>query len=470
MSNIYQFIELPRVGPTKKKITERKNTFKEIYHIFSPQQAQLQADRCLSCGNPYCQEKCPVSNNIPDWLHLVYEDRIEEAAELAHLTNSLPEICGRVCPQDRLCEGSCTLEGQDFGAVTIGAIEKYIVETAFKRGWRPKVIAKDAQAKKVAVVGSGPAGLACADFLNRQGVKVTVYERQQEIGGLLTFGIPAFKLEKTVLSRRRALYNSLGIEFRLGCEVGKDIPFKELIGHYDALFLATGVYQSLKADIPGEDASGAYSALPFLTATTEKLLGLHSENYVSMKGKRVLVLGGGDTAMDCVRTSIRQGAAEVTCVYRRDVHNMPGSRREYRNAKEEGAKFAFNKQPIAIESNDQGQVTGLKVAETKLVAAEDKGRARVQIVADSETLLPCDAIIIAFGFKPHAMPWLKEGHVAVDPSGRIALQGSKLFQTSNEKIFAGGDIIHGSDLVVTSILDGREAANSILDYLSIPNK
>lgn len=464
MSNIYQFIELPRVGPAKKKITERKNTFKEIYHIFSPQQAQLQADRCLSCGNPYCQEKCPVSNNIPDWLHLAYEDRIEEAAELAHLTNSLPEVCGRVCPQDRLCEGSCTLEGQDFGAVTIGAIEKYIVETALKRGWRPNVIAKAANAKKVAVVGSGPAGLACADFLNRKGIKVTVYERQKEIGGLLTFGIPSFKLEKAILTRRRELYSSLGIEFRLGCEIGKDVRFKELIHQYDALFLATGVYQGLKADIPGENALGVYSALPFLIATTEKLLGLYSKNYVSMNNKRVLVLGGGDTAMDCVRTSIRQGAIEVTCVYRRDVYNMPGSRKEYKNAKEEGAKFAFNKQPIAIESNEKGEVTGLKVAQTKLVPSEDSGRARAQIVAGSETILPCDAIIIAFGFKPHAMPWLEEGQVAVDSSGRIALKGPNPFQTSNKKIFAGGDIVHGSDLVVTSILDGREAANSILDY------
>ncbi|WP_337956214.1 FAD-dependent oxidoreductase, partial [Actinobacillus porcinus] len=332
--NVYQFIDLQRVDPPKIPLNIRKTEFVEIYNLFTDEQAKAQADRCLECGNPYCQNRCPLHNNIPNWLRLANEGRIVEAAELAHTTNSLPEVCGRVCPQDRLCEGSCTLNAE-FGAVTIGNVEKYITEKAFELGWRPQVKGLKT-GKKVAIVGAGPAGLGCADVLIRNGVEVTVYERQQEIGGLLTFGIPAFKLEKSVMSRRREIFAEMGVEFKLGVEIGKDLTLDGLVSQYDAVFLAVGTYQGMKAHIPNEDAQGVYSALPFLIGNTQHLLGLNAPDFVSMEGKKVVVLGGGDTAMDCVRTSIRQGAAEVTCVYRRDAANMPGSKKEYTNAKEEG--------------------------------------------------------------------------------------------------------------------------------------
>ncbi|MBN3860173.1 NAD(P)-binding protein [Neisseriaceae bacterium PsAf] len=463
--NIYQFIDLPRVEAPKKTLEERKGTFNEIYHIFSETQAQSQADRCLACGNPYCQHKCPVNNNIPNWLKLVYEGRIIEAAELS-LTNILPEICVRVCPQDRLCEGSCTIN-DEYGAVTIGGIEKYITETAFEMGWKPQVIAKEENAKKVAVVGYGPAGLACADFLNRNGVRVTVYERQPEIGGLLTFGIPAFKLEKEVLIRRREIFQELGIEFQLNTEIGKDISLTELENQYDAIFLGTGTYQGMMANIPREYAKGVYSALPFLISNTEHLMGFESDNYVSMQDKKVVVLGGGDTAMDCVRTSIRQQAASVHCVYRRDAENMPCSKKEFHNAQEEGVEFIFNAQPVAVVVNEQNEVTGIQVTKTQLGEPDEKGRRRAEIIPNSETTISCDAIIIAFGFTPHAMPWLNEVKVTIDEKGRIIANNTFPHQTNNPKFFAGGDITRGSDLVVTAVLEGRNAAFSIMDFLTI---
>ena len=326
--NVYQFIDLPRVDPPKIPLNSRKTTFVEIYQAFTDTQAQAQADRCLGCGNPYCQNKCPLHNNIPNWLRLANEGRIIEAAELAHSTNSLPEVCGRVCPQDRLCEGDCTLNAE-FGAVTIGNVEKYITETAFEMGWRPNLHHVPKAGKKVAVIGAGPAGLGCADVLTRNGVDVTVYERQPEIGGLLTFGIPAFKLEKEVMVRRREVFGEMGITFKLGVEIGRDVKLDDLAAEYDAVFLGVGTYQGMKADIDNENAQGVYSALPFLIGNTQNLLGFDSPDFVSMAGKRVVVLGGGDTAMDCVRTSVRQNAAEVTCVYRRDAANMPGSRKEF---------------------------------------------------------------------------------------------------------------------------------------------
>ena len=406
--NVYQFIDLPRVDPPKIPLTSRKTTFVEIYQAFTDTQAQAQADRCLGCGNPYCQNKCPLHNNIPNWLRLANEGRIIEAAELAHSTNSLPEVCGRVCPQDRLCEGDCTLNAE-FGAVTIGNVEKYITETAFEMGWRPNLHHVPKAGKKVAVIGAGPAGLGCADVLTRNGVDVTVYERQPEIGGLLTFGIPAFKLEKEVMVRRREVFGEMGIQFKLGVEIGRDVKLDDLAAEYDAVFLGVGTYQGMKADIANENAQGVYSALPFLIGNTQNLLGFDSPDFVSMAGKRVVVLGGGDTAMDCVRTSVRQNAAEVTCVYRRDAANMPGS----------------------------------------------------------EEVIACDAVIVAFGFAPHAMPWLESVGVTTDNRGRIEARGQYKQQTANPKIFAGGDITRGSDLVVTAIAEGRDAAEGILDYLDI---
>lgn len=477
--NIYQFIDLPRVEPRKKSLEQRKTEFIEIYQIFDKSQAEAQADRCLSCGNPYCQHKCPLHNNIPNWLKLTYEGRIIEAAELAHETNTLPEVCGRVCPQDRLCEGSCTLNAE-FGAVTIGNIEKYITEKAFKLGWRPKVKEVPFSGKKVAVVGAGPAGLGCAEQLIRNGVAVTVYERQQEIGGLLTFGIPAFKLEKNVMSRRREIFSAMGIEFKLGVNIGQDISLTELVEQYDAVFLGVGTYQGMPAGIPNEQAQGVYSALPYLIANTQHLMNLPSPDYVSMAGKSVVVLGGGDTAMDCVRTAIRQQAREVTCVYRRDQQNMPGSRKEFSNAKEEGANFHFNAQPVeitvkpqliegqAIAINvEQGQVAGIKVVKTKLGKPDNNGRQIAEIIEGSEQLIACDAVIVAFGFAPHKMPWLADVAVTTDQRGRIETTGELPQQTANPKIFAGGDITRGSDLVVTAIAEGRQAAHSILAFLEV---
>ncbi|EIC14135.1 FAD-dependent oxidoreductase [Kingella kingae] len=470
--NIYQFIDLPRTDPQKIPLANRKKEFVEIYQAFTDTQAQSQADRCLACGNPYCQNKCPLHNNIPNWLRLANEGRIIEAAELAHSTNTLPEVCGRVCPQDRLCEGDCTLNAE-FGAVTIGNIEKYITEKAFEMGWKPSIQAEKT-GKKVAVIGAGPAGLGCADILIRNGVDVTVYERQQEIGGLLTFGIPAFKLEKDVMSRRRELFSEMGVQFKLGVEIGKDIQLNELVNEYDAVFLGVGTYKGMTADIPNENVAGVYSALPFLIGNTQNLLNLDAPEYVSMAGKRVVVLGGGDTAMDCVRTSVRQGAAEVTCVYRRDAANMPGSKKEYINAKEEGVAFQFNAQPVqieaepvAVQTDESGKVTGIQIVRTQMGEPDENGRRRAEVISGSEEVIACDAVIVAFGFAPHEMAWLVSVNVATDNRGRIARSGSLKQQTSNEKIFAGGDITRGSDLVVTAIAEGRTAAESILEYLGV---
>ncbi|WP_038327672.1 FAD-dependent oxidoreductase [Kingella kingae] len=470
--NIYQFIDLPRTDPQKIPLANRKKEFVEIYQAFTDTQAQSQADRCLGCGNPYCQNKCPLHNNIPNWLRLAHEGRIIEAAELAHTTNTLPEVCGRVCPQDCLCEGDCTLNAE-FGAVTIGNIEKYITEKAFEMGWKPSIQAEKT-GKKVAVIGAGPAGLGCADILIRNGVDVTVYERQQEIGGLLTFGIPAFKLEKDVMSRRRELFSEMGVAFKLGVEIGKDIQLNELVNEYGAVFLGVGTYKGMTADIPNENVAGVYSALPFLIGNTQNLLNLDAPEYVSMAGKRVVVLGGGDTAMDCVRTSVRQGAAEVTCVYRRDAANMPGSKKEYINAKEEGVAFQFNAQPVqieaepvAVQTDESGKVTGIQIVRTQMGEPDENGRRRAEVISGSEEVIACDAVIVAFGFAPHEMAWLVSVNVATDNRGRIARSGSLKQQTSNEKIFAGGDITRGSDLVVTAIAEGRTAAESILEYLGV---
>ncbi|MBG3129390.1 FAD-dependent oxidoreductase [Proteus mirabilis] len=461
--NVYQFIDLNRVEPTKKPLAIRKIEFVEIYEAFSPQQASAQADRCLSCGNPYCEWKCPVHNYIPNWLKLANEGRIIEAAELSHQTNSLPEICGRVCPQDRLCEGACTLN-DDFGAVTIGNIERYINDTALAQGWRPDLSHVTMTDKKVAIIGAGPAGLACADVLIRQGVKPVVYDKHPEIGGLLTFGIPSFKLEKSLMIRRRELFSEMGIEFCLNTEIGKDIALNTLITQYDAVFLGLGTYHSLSGHFPNENADGVYSALPYLIGNTRYLMGYGDDPqtpYIDLKNKNVVILGGGDTAMDCVRTAIRQGANKVTCVYRRDESNMPGSKREVKNAKEEGGEFLFNLQPTDIEVDNQNKVVGIRVIKTQ----SDKTLTPIE---GSEHLLSADAVILAFGFKPAHYPWLDENNIEYASSGRIIISDNQEIpnQTTNPKVFAGGDIVRGSDLVVTAIAEGREAAEGILRYLS----
>lgn len=469
--NVYQFIDLQRVDPPKKPLKVRKIEFVEIYEPFSDSQSKAQADRCLSCGNPYCEWKCPVHNYIPNWLKLANEGRIIEAAELSHQTNSLPEVCGRVCPQDRLCEGSCTLN-DEFGAVTIGNIERYINDKAIEMGWKPSVANVVATGKRVAIIGAGPAGLACADVLARNGVQAVVFDRHPEIGGLLTFGIPAFKLEKEVMIKRREIFTEMGIEFRLNTEIGRDVQLSDLLGEYDAVFLGVGTYQSMRGGLDNEDAPGVYDALPFLVANTRELMGFGNPidaPYVNMSGKRVVVLGGGDTAMDCVRTSIRHGASRVICAYRRDEENMPGSRREVKNSREEGVEFMFNLQPVSIEVGADGRVCGVKMVRTAMGAPDAHGRRRAEIVAGSEHIVDADAVVVAFGFRPHAMSWLADFSVELDSQGRIMApeDGAAAFQTSNPKIFAGGDAVRGSDLVVTAIAEGRKAAEGIMDYLEV---
>ncbi len=466
--NIYQFIDVERIEPPKKAINDRKINFVEIYQPLSNEQSAGQADRCLDCGNPYCEWKCPVHNYIPQWLELVAEGKIFQAAELCHQTNSLPEVCGRVCPQDRLCESACTLN-DEFGAVTIGNIEKYITDTAFEQGWRPDLSHVIKTDKKVAVIGAGPAGLACADVLTRHGIQADVYDKHAEIGGLLTFGIPSFKLEKTVISRRRKIFEDMGIKFHLNTEIGKDISFNALSQQYDAVFLALGTYTSMKAGFEHENAQGVYKALDFLIANTQKTMGINQNAipYVNFNNKKVIVLGGGDTAMDCVRTAIRQGASKVTCAYRRNEANMPGSPREVQNAKEEGVNFAFNIQPLDVEVNSNKEVTGVKFVKTQLGKADENGRRSPEVITGSEFIMPADAVVIAFGFLPSPPQWMLDMGVKVDDKGRVVASTKSQYalQTTQDNIFAGGDMVLGSDLVVTAIDHGRKAALGILDYL-----
>ncbi|MBS3804847.1 MAG: FAD-dependent oxidoreductase [Oleiphilaceae bacterium] len=468
LSNDFQFIEVGRIDPKKVPARRRKKEFGEIYAPFKQEEAAVQSHRCLECGNPYCEWKCPVHNYIPNWLKLVAEGNLFKAAELNHQTNSLPEVCGRVCPQDRLCEGACTLN-DGYGAVTIGSVEKYINDSAFALGWRPDMSKVQWTDKKVAVIGAGPAGLGCADILVRNGVKPVVFDRYPEIGGLLTFGIPEFKLEKSVMTLRREIFEEMGMEFRLSTEVGKDVMLQDIIDDYDAVFMGMGTYTYMKGGFPGEDLPGVYDALPFLVSNINHRMGFSKpdDKLISMKDQRVVVLGGGDTAMDCNRTSIRQQASSVTCAYRRDEVSMPGSLREVKNAKEEGVQFVFNRQPIAIMGEDR--VEGVKVVQTRMGEPDQNGRRRPEVIPGSEEVIPADAVLVAFGFRPSPADWFDEMKVDTDDSGRVhALEGDEFpFQTSNAKIFAGGDMVRGSDLVVTAIWEGRQAGEGILDYLDV---
>ena len=466
LENNFQFLDVGRFDPSKKDPEERKIEFVEIYGEYNQVQASNQAHRCLDCGNPYCEWKCPVHNYIPDWLKLVNEGNIMEAADLCHSTNSLPEVCGRVCPQDRLCEGACTLN-DGFGAVTIGSIEKYITEKAFEMGWKPNLSHRKWKNKKVAIIGSGPAGIACADILTRSGIKSHVYDKNEEIGGLLTFGIPEFKLEKSVVRRRRKILEEMGIDFHLGVEIGKDIPFQQIYDDNDAVFLAMGTYTSLEGGFAGEKLPGVYKAIDYLISNTKKLLNMDSgkSEYINFKNKKVVVLGGGDTAMDCNRTAIRQGAKSVTCLYRRDEQNMPGSRREVKNAKEEGVIFNFNIQPIDILG--EKKVDGVKTVRTMLGEPDHNGR-RIPIpVPDSEKIYDADVVIIAFGFRASPADWFDDFDIKIKKNGLVIAEENQdfKFQTSNKKIFSGGDMVRGSDLVVTAIWEGREAGKSIIKYI-----
>jgi glutamate synthase (NADPH/NADH) small chain len=463
-----QFLDIPRADPAKSAVETRVRNFREIYAPYDAEGAAQQAGRCLACGNPFCEWKCPVHNYIPNWLKLIEEGNLFEAAELSHKTNSLPEVCGRICPQDRLCEGACTLN-DGLGAVSIGSIEKYITDEALRRGWKPDMSNVESTGKRVAVVGAGPAGLACADVLVRNGVQPVVFDRYARIGGLLTFGIPPFKLEKEVLEKRREIMAGMGVEFRLGCHIGSDVSFDELLAGFDAVFLGMGTYTGVKGGFAGEDLAGVHEALPYLISNINHELGFPgaAQALISMRGKRVVVLGGGDTAMDCNRTAIRQGAESVACTYRRDERNMPGSRRDYRNSREEGVEFLFNRQPIEIVGS--GSVEGVKLVETHLGAPDGRGRRVPQAVAGSEQIVAADAVIIAFGFLPSPPPWFADHDIRLHEGGRVrvSLAASGAFQTTNPRVFAGGDMVRGSDLVVTAVFEGREAARGILGYLGV---
>ena len=468
MNKNFQFVELPRQDPDKVTARRRVRDWGEIYGHYEIKTAAQQAGRCIDCGNPYCEWKCPVHNYIPNWLKLINDGRLLEAAELSHQTNSLPEICGRICPQDRLCEGACTLN-DDFGAVTIGSIEKYITDEAIKQGWKPDLSGVVATDKKVAIVGAGPAGLACADVLARNGVKPIVYDRYQRIGGLLTYGIPPFKLEKEVVEKRREILEGMGVEFKLGIEVGKDISFTNLQTEHNAVFLGMGTYTYMKGGFEGEEMPGVYEALPYLISNINKLFSESLDApYIDMQGQRVVVLGGGDTAMDCVRTAIRQGASSVTCAYRRDQANMPGSMREVENAKEEGVKFLWNRQPLKIIGDRL--VSGVRLVETQLGKPDSSGRRQPEVIEGSEEIVSADRVIIAFGFRPSPGDWFNEHNIQTDDAGKIIV-GEKInqlpYQTLNPKVFAGGDMVRGSDLVVTAVFEGRTAADSILDFLGV---
>lgn len=471
ISKIEQMHATPARGePDKLAIDARKTGFDEIYLPFRSAQAKQEASRCLKCGeHSICEWTCPLHNHIPQWIERVKAGDIDAAVELSHQTNCLPEITGRVCPQDRLCEGACTVR-DEYGAVTIGNIERYISDRALANGWRPDLSDVRQSDKRVAIIGAGPAGLACADVLARHGISATVFDRHPEIGGLLTFGIPAFKLDKSLLARRREIFSAMGIHFELNCEVGRDVRLETLLDEYDAVFVGVGTYRSMKADLPNEDAPGVYDALPFLIANTKQLMGLDEhpdEPYINTAGLNVVVLGGGDTAMDCVRTALRHGASKVTCAYRRDEANMPGSKKEVKNAREEGANFEFNVQPVELELNAEGRVCGVRFLRTELGEPDAQGRRRPVPIAGSEFVMPADAVIMAFGFHPHGMPWLETHGVKVDSWGRIAanVESAYRYQTTNPKIFAGGDAVRGADLVVTAMAEGRHAAQGIIDWL-----
>jgi len=476
----FQFMDVPRRTPREVPVSVRVLGWGEIYGQFDAPAAGEQASRCLDCGNPYCEWKCPVHNDIPNWLSLVQEGRLFEAAELAHETNPLPEICGRVCPQDRLCEGACTIN-VGFEAVTIGSIEKYIVDEAFKQGWRPDLSQVKASGRRVAIIGAGPAGLSCADRLARAGIQAHVFDRYEEIGGLLTFGIPPFKLEKQVMATRRGVLEAMGVQFHLGIEIGRDLGIDDLLRDYDAVFLGSGAYRYVDAQLPGQQRRGVIPALPFLVSNGRRVLHGGADAGpaaampavptqviagwqgaapdLDMRGKHVVVLGGGDTGMDCVRTATRLGAASVTCVYRRGEAAMPGSRREVKNARDEGVRFLFNRQPLSIEGEDA--VTGLRVVET--AAAGGARSESVQIIAGSETVIAADVVILAFGFRADPPAWLDAlaPDREADQRLRVGIESRLPFQTAHPRLFAGGDVVRGADLVVTAVYDGREAARSI---------
>ncbi|WP_432448233.1 NAD(P)-dependent oxidoreductase [Aliiroseovarius marinus] len=462
-----KFVSVDRDMPQKRTAETRKEDFNEIYAEFAAQKAAEQASRCSQCGVPYCQSHCPLHNNIPDWLRMTATGRLKEAYALSQSTNTFPEICGRICPQDRLCEGNCVIEQSGHGTVTIGAVEKYITDTAWENGWVEDITPVADRSEKVAIIGAGPGGLAAADVLVRAGVKVTVYDRHDRAGGLLTYGIPGFKLEKDVVMRRVKLLEDAGVQFVLNCNVGEDITFQDIRAQHDAVLLATGVYKGRDLTGPGAGAKGIVPALDYLTCSNKLSFGDSVPEFdsgeLNAEGKNIVVIGGGDTAMDCVRTAIRQGAKSVKCLYRRDRANMPGSQRETQNAEEEGVEFVWLSAPKGFSGDP---VNGVIVQKMRLGAPDASGRRSPEVIEGSDYTEDADLVIKALGFEPEDLPTLwGEKDLPVTRWGTVkAAFGTH--QTDLDGVWAVGDIVRGASLVVWAIRDGREAGANILDSLN----
>ncbi len=463
-----KFVTVGRDMPEKRGAEVRREDFNEIYSEFAAAKAEEQASRCSQCGVPYCQAHCPLHNNIPDWLRMTASGRLQEAYEISQATNTFPEICGRICPQDRLCEGNCVIEQSGHGTVTIGSVEKYITDTAWEQGWVKPIVPAAERSESVGIIGAGPAGLAAADVLRRQGVQVTVYDRYDRAGGLLTYGIPGFKLEKDVVMRRIAQLEEAGVEFVMNCNVGEDLTFDAIRGKHDAILISTGVYKTRDLVAPGSEASGIVRAIDYLTASNRKNFGDDVPEYdsgeLNAEGKNVVVIGGGDTAMDCVRTAIRQGATSVKCLYRRDRANMPGSQRETQNAEEEGVEFVWLAAPKGFEGD--AAVTGVEVQKMRLGAPDASGRQMPEVIEGADYVEPADLVIKALGFEPEDLPklWRVDG-LEVTRWGTVKADFGT-GQTSLDGVYAAGDIVRGASLVVWAIRDGRDCAQSILSYLS----
>ena len=463
-----KFVDIGLKSPPKRSVDERKKDFNEIYNEFINKKAKEQSSRCSQCGVPFCQVHCPLHNNIPDWLKLTAEGRLEEAHELAQSTNNMPEICGRICPQDRLCEGNCVIEQSGHGTVTIGSVEKYITDTAWEKGWIKPIKVEEQKDQSVGIIGAGPAGLACAEELRKLGFQVTIYDRYDRPGGLLIYGIPNFKLEKFVVERRTKLLKDSGIKFKQNFEVGKNTTLEELKEKHDAVLIATGVYKARNIDIEGTDLKNIFPAMDFLTASNRKGLGdkvkLFDDGTLNAQSKKVIVVGGGDTAMDCVRTAVRQKATSVKCLYRRDRENMPGSAREVSNAIEEGVEFLWLSSPNKFIGKQK--IEGVEVAKMKLGEPDKSGRRKPVIIENSNYKLEADLVIKALGFDPEDMPKLfNSENLTVSRWGTIKID-LKTMETSLPGVFAAGDIVRGASLVVWAIRDGRDAAVQIEKYLN----
>jgi len=468
VQRMLKFVSLGKETPEKRLANLRAEDFHEIYREFAASKAAEQASRCSQCGVPYCQTHCPLHNNIPDWLRLTAEGRLQEAYELSQATNTFPEICGRICPQDRLCEGNCVIEQSGHGTVTIGAVEKYLTDLAWENGWVAPIKPGADRVESVGIIGAGPGGLAAADVLRRAGVQVTVYDRYDRAGGLLTYGIPGFKLEKPVVMQRIAQLETAGVQFVLNCRVGEDLSFDAIRGRHDAVLIATGVYKSRDISAPGVGAQGVVKALDYLTASNRKSFGDDVAEFdsgeLNAQGKRVVVIGGGDTAMDCVRTAIRQGAVSVKCLYRRDKANMPGSQREVQNAEEEGVDFVWLSAPKGFTGG--AVVDGVIVQKMRLGAPDATGRQVPEVIEDADYTEPADLVVQALGFEPEDVPALwGVPELAVTRWGTIKAD-FRSHATNLPGVYAAGDIVRGASLVVWAIRDGREAADAILSYLA----